>query len=383
MNVRFVAPSSGLRRLGAGALAMAAVAAAALVGAGAAGAEPGTPGCNLDPNGDFTHTIPTVPGPPQISAFGTNGFVAAAMTGSDTKVYDYGIDATTDPLGVTPLFCEGGGALDAPYIAGSADGSLQRVFALGAGKIIYYRTFTTTSASGWLRVPNSFAGSGPVAVVTPTRTDIFYISGFAPNNIYHHVFHDGRWFGPEKLPGAGLGRVSGYQLPNGSFRLWLTGTNHSIYTMSGNTGHWSGWKKLSSGASLRAVSGTIGFDPTTSREDVFAVGTSGGLFEGTFTRNFTTFSGWRRITSDIPNNSDVSAAAAGPGRMMVYMKVGSTGPIIYDQYLNGHWGGLFLAPYACPDCAPTPPAAAAAATSGARGKATARAPKVNGGVVGR
>jgi hypothetical protein len=365
-----------LGRLAMSAAAVAAVAASSLVGAGSASADFGTPGCNPDPAGDFTHTIPTVPGPPQLSALTSDGLVAATMLGSDHKAYDYAVDASTDPLGVSPLFCEGGSLLDAPYVSGTPDGTLARIFGLGPGKVIFYRTFTTAGATTWLRVPNSFAGSGPIAVVTPTRTDLFYISGAAPNNIYHHVFQSGRWFGPEKLGGAGLGRVSGYRLPNGAFRLWLTGTNHRIYTISGNTGHWSGWKRLGSGATLRAVASTTGFDPANIREDVFAVGTTGGLWQATFTHNLATFSGWRRITPELPNNSDIAAAAGGPGLMLVYMRFGDNGDVAYDQYLNGHWGGLFFAPYACPDCAPTPPPAQAAGT-GSRGNATAKAPKVS------
>jgi hypothetical protein len=376
MSVIGRAAPSRLGRLVVSAVAVAAVGTSGLVGAGSAAADTGTPGCNPDPAGDFTHTIPTVPGPPQLSALNSDGLVAATMLGSDRKAYDYGVDATTDPLGVTELFCEGGSLLDAPYASGTPDGTLSQIFGLGPGKVIFYRTSTAAGATTWLRVPNSFAGSGPIAMVTPTRTDLFYISGAAPNNIYHHVFHGGHWFGPEKLGGAGLGRVSGYLVPNGSFRLWLTGTNHSIYTISGNTGHWSGWKMLSSGATLRAVTATVGFDPASAREDVFAIGTTGGLYQATFTHNLATFSGWRRINPELPNNSDIAAAAAGPGRMLVYMRFGDNGDVAYDQYLNGQWGGLFLAPYACVDCAPTPPPVQAAGI-GPRSKATARAPKVS------
>src|SRR5215470_5485564 len=242
MNILGTTRSAGLRKLAVTITAVAAVAASGVAGAGDAAA---LPGCS--PGGDFGHSIPAPPGPPQLSPVAGTGLVAVAMAGADRRAYVHLIDATSDPLVVSKLLCAQGVVFDAPSFAGPPDTPFGQLFALGSGKIIYYRNFGSSGfASGWLRVPNSFAGSGPVAMVTATRTDIFYISGFAPLNIYHHVYVGGHWFGPEKLGGGGIGRVSGYQLPNGSFRLWLTGTNHRIYTMSGNTGHWSGWKKLGS-----------------------------------------------------------------------------------------------------------------------------------------
>jgi hypothetical protein len=214
------------------------------------------------------------------------------------------------------------------------------VFGRGAGNVVNYQWRTGTGPwSGWLRVPNSAAGTTPTAIVHSGRIDLFYPT--VDGSIRHHVLTGtATWTGPETLAGKTNRPVTGYPLAGGQLRLWVIGTNGAAYSATGNTGQWGGWQRAPGTSTFAALSGVTGFDAA-GREDLFAIGTAGRLYQGTFTNDMGTFGGWR-LLDNAGAGLTLAASTAGPGRVIVLL--GNSTTLRYRLYANGRWSALLAVP---------------------------------------
>ncbi|HSV68306.1 MAG TPA: hypothetical protein VLJ59_20755 [Mycobacteriales bacterium] len=276
---------------------------------------------------------PTGPGLPSVVSAGANGSVLLAVQGTSVGVRTMNVAVSPAVLGTKSL--PGGGVYGTPSVVRDVNTGRTMVFARGSstGAIYYQWQSSAGTWQGWRRVPNTVpSGSYPTAVIDGNRVDLFYSD---PDGAIEHAVLTGltSWSSPELLTGRTYGTVSAYKLPNGLFRLWVIGTNDRIYHATGTTGRWQGWYRTDSYGTFLALSATVGFDPARQREDVFAVGTDGRLYEGTFFDDLTRFSEWVVLDGGDHTGQAIAASAAGPGRMVVL--AGDHLSLRYKQYLHG------------------------------------------------
>jgi glucose/arabinose dehydrogenase len=285
----------------------------------------------------------TGPGLPSVTAVGGYGTVLLAVNGpaSSPAVAVRTANASTAPVTVGPREQPGRGIAGAPSVVQDPATGRTMVFGRGAGNVVFYQWRNAGGPwSGWLRVPNSAAGTSPTAIVHGGQIDLFYPA--VDGSIRHHVLAGtATWTGPEILPGRTSRPVTGYLLPGGQVRLWVLGTNAAAYSASGSTGHWSGWRRAPGTGTFATLSGTTGFDAT-QREDLLAIGTAGRLYQGTFTANLATFTGWRLLDTAAAANQTVAATAAGRGRLIVLFGDGTS--LRYRLYANGLWSARLAVP---------------------------------------
>ncbi|HEY9474797.1 MAG TPA: hypothetical protein VIS06_13215, partial [Mycobacteriales bacterium] len=132
-----------------------------------------------------------------------------------------------------------------------------------------------------------------------------------------------------------------------------------IYFRSGNTGAWSGWRRLPTSATFADLSVTVGFDTDLRREDLFAVSvqgaaSGGGVYHATVT-DLGAFSGWQEVLAPslvLDVNTELSAVAPEPGSLVVF--ISNTNTNLLQRYDQGAWQPLQLPPYLDPWCIPAP-----------------------------
>jgi glucose/arabinose dehydrogenase len=282
---------------------------------------------------------PTGPGLPAVTAVDPYGTVLMAVNGSTVGVRTAG--ASTAPVTVGPREQPGSGITGAPSVVQDPASGRVLVFGRGGGNVVYYQWRNASGPwSGWLRVPGSAAATSPTAILHNGHIDLFYPG--ADGVVRHHTLSGSTaWSGPETLPGRTNRQLSGYPLPGGQLRLWAVGTNAALYAAAGDTGHWPGWSRMPGAGTFTAAAGTTGFDAT-QREDVFAIGTAGRLYQGTFTGNLTGFGGWHLLESTVTAGQGLAATVAGRGRVIVL--AGSATSLRYRLYANGRWSGMLAMP---------------------------------------
>ena len=285
----------------------------------------------------------TGPGLPSVTAVGGYGTVLLAVNGpgSSPAITVRTANASTAPVTVGPREQPGRGITGPPSVVQNPATGRTLVFGRGGNNIVYYQWRTATGPwSGWLRVPNSAAGTSPTAIVHGGQIDLFYPA--VDGSIRHQVLTGtATWTRPETLPGRTYRPISGYLLASGQLRLWVLGTNAAVYSGGGSTGHWSAWRRAPGTGTFAALSATTGFDAA-QREDVFGIGTAGRLYHGTFTAKLATFGGWRLLDASAATNQALAATTAGQGRVIVLFGNGTV--LRYRLYANGLWSALLAVP---------------------------------------
>lgn len=361
-------PVGAVRRAGAAVAMMSVVAVASTMTAPAAQA---TVGCSTAPSFDFSVPVPAA-GPPSVYETGDGAgapFAAVAVLGGDTQAYGFFSQFAADFL-VTPMTCFQGSGIDQPAMVDNAQRT--QYFLTSPNHGIYMQNITPDlTGGGWVRLPNALAKGGLDAVASGDRTDIFYVNNDANKNIMHMWQVGTRWFGPENLGGSSDDPPSVTRGADGKMHVWLTGTNGGIYFNSGDEAKgWRGWTKLASGSSTHGPAATVGWESTRAREDVFVTGTNGDLYQATFT-NLGGFKGWNRIVPGVGADARISAAAQGPGHLVIAMS--SFGETVETEFHTGSssWSDLFLLPYLCDDgCLPVGVTAKAEGATPQSGPAT-------------
>jgi glucose/arabinose dehydrogenase/PKD repeat protein len=279
----------------------------------------------------------TGPGLPAVTAVGGYG-QALVATNNAGVIADRTANAGTAPVTVGPKESPGRGIQSAPSIVRDPATGRTLVFGRGAGDVVYYQWREAAGPwSGWLRVPGAAAATAPTAILNAGRVELFYATTTLA--IRHQVLTGtASWTAPEALTGSTRAAVSGYPLGNGQLRLWVVGTDAKIYGRAGSTGHWDGWSGI--GGAVTTVAATNGF--SAQREDVFAIGTAGKLYQGVFTNNLATFGGWKLLDPAASAGQTLAATTAGPGRFMVL--VGSATTLRYRVYANGYWNPFLPMP---------------------------------------
>ena len=352
-------PVNALRRAGATVAMVSAVAAASTSLAPTASAA--TAGCSTTPSFDFTVPVPA--GPPALVDFvdPSDGLtdIGIAIVGSDHKYYSYAARFGIDVDGIGQLACLEGTGFDQPGPAVSDQGDQH--FVLGSDHSIWERDVVGDTLSAWTKVPGTSSRSGVDAVVSGTRTDIFYVSANATKEVMHQRKVGDQWSTPESLGGATNEVPSVTIGSDGRTHVWVTGLNGRIYVNAGDTGAWSGWQPLSSGASLHAPAAVIGYGPTSSREDVFVTGSNGFLYQATLT-DLGSFTGFKQVLF-VGTDARLAAASQGTGHMVVmWSGAGGTG---VTQFVSGHagWISPYIPTYLCADCVPVEPPATSGTSS--------------------
>jgi glucose/arabinose dehydrogenase len=278
----------------------------------------------------------TAPGPAAVTALGTNGQALLAVNNAAT-VSLRTLNAATAPLTTGPPQGVGHGIQGAPSVVTDPATGRVTVFGRGAGNAVYYQWKDTAGPwSGWQRVPGAAAVTAPTAVRNGSAIDLFYPG--ADEFPRHQRLTGTAWTAPERLTGRTRLAVSAYPLGNGQLRVWVVGTDSHVYASTGTTGHWSGWK--SAGGLVSALAATPGF--AAGREDLLAIGTAGRLYQGTYTSDLATFTGWRLLDAAVGTGQTLSATAPGAGRILV--AVGAPQSLRYHLYANGRWSALLAMP---------------------------------------
>src|SRR5439155_15368090 len=146
------------------------------------------------------------------------------------------------PVTVGPREQPGSGITGAPSVVQDPATGRTLVFGRGGGNAVYYRWRNDSGPwSGWIAVPRSAAATSPTAILHNGQLDLFYPA--ADGSIRHHLLTGTTWLGPETLTGRTNRPVTGYALPGGQLRLWVIGTNSALYSASGGTRHWGGWRR--------------------------------------------------------------------------------------------------------------------------------------------
>ena len=277
----------------------------------------------------------TSPGTVGLTALGGNGqALLATNTGSVIRLRT--VNAPTAPVTVGPLETVGRGIQSAPTVVTDAAGRVT-VFGRGAGNIVYYQSRDPGGTwTGWLRVPGAASSTAVAAAVTGNAIDLFYAG--TDHSVRHQRLTGSAWSTVEILSGTTWFAPSVYPLGNGQVRLWVIGTNSHVYGRTGSTGHWGGWRD--SGGAVSAIAATPGF--SAGREDIFAIGTAGKLYLGTWTGNFATFGGWKLVDNGTTAGQALAATTPGAGRLLAV--IGDTGSVRYKAYNNGRWSTLLPMP---------------------------------------
>ena len=311
-------------------------------------------GCVAPP--DFTHTIPAPAGGP--AAFSTSGeSIYYATIGADRKVYAVSTTIDGADLGVGPLECKGGGAVDTPAVT-ETDTALALYVLASNGRIYenYSPKGSGSPAARWTVVPNSPSNAGSPAVVRrgPAGPIDLFVRSYR-NELYHAsrpTAADGTWSAWENLGGGLTGTPAAGVAPGGAgIAVVVRAPNGTLYQRVGTTGAWGPWTKLS-GATSASPALATGF--AAGRLDLFVTGAAprGGLYQSTWTT-----SGWSAFrTIDTEPAPGARIAATGKnGRMIVYASAldGRPTDVGFDQYVPKlGWSGFDLAPYTCADCLP-------------------------------
>lgn len=317
------------------------------------------PGCVSPP--DFAHSVPGVIGGPA-AAPAADGTVYWATLGGDRKTYAVETTITGPGLEVGPLECLGGGAVDTPAVVGYQGGKALYVLA-PTGRVYESYAPDGGTQTTWTLLPGApVGGSAPVLTTSGNgRTLEMFLRG-QDNQLYHaqrSAAPDGTWSAFENL-GGGLTGLPAAGSPDGGVLVAVvrapTGT---LYQRKGATGGWGPWTKLA-GTTSASPAIAAGFAP--GRLDLLVTGTTGGLYQSTWTAGATGFGAFKKIDTNLPAKAKLAAAAQG-GRMIVYTTAGDGAAVQagYDRYVPRlGWSGFDLAPYSCADCLPDDAVAAAA-----------------------
>jgi hypothetical protein len=338
-----------------------AVAAALLSGGSTAAAAPGVPGCPSSPS--YGYTIPAPQGPPSATSLST-GAVGFSILGNDSHLYYVETNIQDSTLQVAPLACFGGGAVDNPPVAEYAAGLALYVQAPTRRLYQNYVTDAVPGGTGWTQVPNALAGGGPAALLGSDGKLHLFVRG--TNGALYSASRNvtsGAWTPFQNLGGGMLGTPAVAARPGGGFVVVILAPTGYLYTRSSTAaGAWGAWTRLA-GTSAGSPTLTGGF--SAGRLDLFVIGTTGGLYQNTYTSNrFGTF----KKVDGFPLSTTRLAAAAQPNRMIVYItESGAETITAYTQYIPGAgWSFPYnRAPYSWPDGAPD-------ALAGARADAQSR-----------
>jgi hypothetical protein len=159
------------------------------------------------------------------------------------------------------------------------------------------------------------------------------------------------WRPWQSLGGAMVGTPAVGLFREAQVVLVVRAPNGALYMKVGNSLVWNAsWTKL---AGTSSASPTLAGGFAAARLDLFVTGTTGGLYQSTYTAaNGMVFSPFRKVDSELPRASR-PAAAGQDGRMIVYATA-PDGSVGYQQYVPGSgWLGFAPAPYTCDDvCLP-------------------------------
>jgi Repeat of unknown function (DUF346) len=358
------------RRLAVSVVAAAAVAASVplFVGSGTAGAAPAPAGCPTLPS--FFNTIPTPVGPPTAVSFNTDtSLIGYSALGADRKLYFYQQDAsTTDDTTVSPLFCFGGQATDAPGVVTNGDDGSLAVFVRAANGTLYQRYVTTdvSSIGAFTPVNGAATTNGPAALFFGGTYHLF-VRG--TNGALYHGFRQttsaSSWRF-EKIGGAIVGSPSA-TVDGNRVLVAVTGTNGSVYTVRGTNFAWGSFTRLPNQVAGNNPTQIFTNTPPSlvtrpnGRVSLFVANRTVGLFEITKPAG-TNFESrqWERIDSLLPADARIAAAVDDGNDTIVYARFldRSSGQTLttYTQHFAGTgenaWTDYVLAPYTCFNCAP-------------------------------
>jgi hypothetical protein len=340
------------RRSAAVLAACAAVSVATIASLPAAPPAAAASGCVSPP--DYAHEVPAPFGGPAVAPSLGNSVYFATL-GGDRRTYV--VETTIDgpDLQVGPLECMGGGAVDTPAIAEYAAGKAMFVLA-PTGRI--YESYAPRSAAqtAWTQVPGApVGGSAPVVTTTEFGGPLEMFVRGRDNRLYHAtraLAADATWSGFEALGGALTGiAAAGYGPSAGTVVVVVRAPNGTLWQKAGRTGGWGPWTKLA-GTSSASPTLATGFGP--GRLDLFVTGSTGGLYQATWSGRATGFGAFKKIATDLPDGSRLAAAGSN-GRMIVYVtaRFGSLLVAGFDQYVpRAGWSGFQLSPYTCDECLP-------------------------------
>jgi hypothetical protein len=350
-------------------LAVSLVAAAAAAGAvplfvgSSASSLPAPAQCPSQPSYDYT--IPTPVGPPAAASL-TAGAVGFAALGADRKLYYVQTYINGDPLFVEPLACLGGQATDNPAVVEDQTTGGRAFFVRAPTGVLYQRYVTTnySSIGAWTPVNNAATTNGPAAVQTPDGTFHLFVRG--TNGSLYHGFRQTASPSSWRFENLG-GQITGSPtaiLDGTRLLVAATTPGGSIYTIRGNTFAWGAWTKVVSqiaGNSPTQVKTytppSLVRNPQNGQITMYAAHVNYGLFQITKNAN-TAFSGfWTRLDTLLPSDARIAAGTDGSSAIVYATFLDRpSGQYVtaYTQRIGpfGAWSDYFLAPYSCFNCAP-------------------------------
>jgi len=119
-----------------------------------------------------------------------------------------------------------------------------------------------------------------------------------------------------------------------NINIFAQGTDNALWYCHYESGSgWSGWQSL--GGSLTSSPAAV--SPTSGVIDVFARGTSGGLYQKTTTNGGSSWSAWTSVAGQIASGTGPAVYSSGAGRLDVFVE-GTNSALYYKSY-NGTWSG--------------------------------------------
>ncbi len=227
-----------------------------------------------------------------------------------------------------------GGSLTSSPCAVSRGTGVMDVYVRGTDGAVWERPYYGVAWHGWVTIGGTLAtGTGPAASGLSGREDVFVTD--TSGAVYQKTWTTG-WSGWQNLGGQLTASPAAVSRGTGLVDVYGRGTDGAVWERPYYGGAWHGWVTiggaLATGTGPAAAAWGTNFAPQPAGEGVFVVGTTGALYQKTWTAA-SGWSGWQNLGGQIKSSPTV---AMQPHAIEVLVR-GINDYIYLKEYYSGAW----------------------------------------------